>query len=220
MTSKTTSALAAAALLLPGLAAAATSTDAGLFTVVETFEGFDGLVTQGPVGLGGGVTVTSSIDSTIGAFAVDLGENGLWGGGDNFAGIGDLSFIPTSFDFNGSMTFTWSAGTQGTGAQLSIFQVPGGTAEILLEALALNGSVLESSTLLTNTANPLAFNQGSFLGFLRPTSDIYGLRVSGDGFVLDDLAVGVVPVPAALPLFAGGLAFLAAVRRRRAALDA
>jgi hypothetical protein len=206
-------AASAIALLLPGLATAATTGNAGIFTVVETFEGFDGLVTQGPVALGGGATVTSSIDSTIGAFAVDLVENGVWGAGDNFAGIGDLSPIPLSFDYVGTMTFSWTTGLFGAGADLSIYQAPGGTAEILLEALAIDGGVLESTSLLVNYGDPLLTNAGQFLGFLRPTADLYGLRISGDGFVVDDLAV--VPVPAALPLFAGGLALLGAVRRRR-----
>jgi hypothetical protein len=214
MNNKTTMSLAVAALMLPGLAAAASTGNAGLFTVVETFEGFDGLVTQGPVALGGGATVTSTIDATIGAFAVDLGENGVWGAGDNFAGIGDLSPFPLGFDYNGTMTFSWAAGLYGAGADFSIYQAPGGTAEILLEALAIDGGVLESTTLLVNYADPLLYNAGQFLGFLRPTADLYGLRISGDGFVVDDLAV--VPVPAALPLFAGGLALLGAVRRRRA----
>jgi hypothetical protein len=217
MNYKLTKSLTAAALLLPGLAAAATTGNAGLFTVVETFEGFDGLVTQGPVALGGGATVTSSIDSTIGAFAVDLGDNGVWGAGDNFAGIGDLSPFPQSFNYDGSMTFSWTTGLTGAGANFSIYQAPAGSAEILLEALAIDGGVLESTTLLVSYGDPLLYNVGEFLGFLRASNDLYGLRISGDGFVVDDLAV--IPVPAALPLFAGGLALLGAVRRRRTTLE-
>jgi hypothetical protein len=207
--------VALAAMFFQAQASAAVISDPGLLQVVEDFEGFDVLVTQGPQALGGGVQVVSSIDSTLGAVAVDLGENGVWGAGDKFAGIGDLSFTPGSFDYDGSMTFSWNTGAGGTGAVFSIYQEEGGSAEVLLEALAQGGAVLESTSLLINLADPLLYNAGVFAGFLRPGNDIYGLRVSGDGFVLDDLAVGVVPVPAALPLFLSGVAMLGLGLRRR-----
>jgi hypothetical protein len=57
------------------------------------------------VALALGLSMTSTIDSTIGAFQADLGDNGNWGAGNRFAGIGDLSFESTSTLFNGSMTF-------------------------------------------------------------------------------------------------------------------
>ena len=185
------------------------------FTLVEDFESYDGLVTQGPVALGGGVQAVSSIDSTIGAFAVDLGDNGTWGAGNNFAGIGDLSLLPGSTDYNGSMTFTWSAGRTGAGAAFSIFQQVAGTAEIVLEALAFDGSVLESQSVLINFGDSSLNNAASFYGFLRGTNDVYGLRVSGDGFVLDNFSLAPVPLPGALPLLISGIAMLGAAARRR-----
>ena len=201
------------ALALP--AHAAFVADASGFTVVEDFESFDGLVTQGPAALGGGIEVVSSIQSTLGAFAVDLGDNGTWGAGNNFAGIGDLSFSPSSFEYDGSMTFSWNEGRTGVGALFSIYQVPGGTEELLLEALSSTGAVLESSSVLFNLGDPSLHGAASFFGFLRSTNDVYGLRVSGDGFVLDDVSVAPVPLPAALPLLLGGIALVGAAGRRR-----
>ncbi len=207
--------LTAAAFQTPAFGAV--TNDASLLTVVEDFETFDGFVTQGPVALGGGLQVTSSIDSTLGAVGVDLRENGIWGAGNYVAGIGDLSFNPQSSNYDGSMTFTRTSATDGIGALFSIYQEVNGTAEILLEALSQGGAVLESASLLINFADPLLYDFGTFAGFIRASNDIYGLRVSGDGFVLDNVAVGVVPVPAALPLFLSGLSVLGfAARRRRA----
>lgn len=205
----------AAALAVGAPTHAAVVGDGSPFAVVEDFEGFDGLVSQGPVALGGGVVASSSIDATFGAVAVDLGDNGNWGAGNNFAGIGDLSFIPGSFDFDGSLTFGWTQGRTGAGALFSVYQDIGGTAEILLEALSFNGSVLESANVLINFADASLYNAGSFYGFLRNTNDVYGLRISGDGFVLDNLSLAPVPLPAALPLLLGGLAMLGGAARRR-----
>ena len=66
--------------------------------------------------------------------------------------------------------------------------------------------------------DPFGTNAAVFRGFVRNTADIVALRVSGDGFVGDNLSA--VPVPAALPLMLGGLAALGARRRRRHAVVA
>lgn len=204
---------AAASIVSLSVQAAPVNSNAG-FIIIEDFESFDGLVTQGPVALGGGASVSSNIDSTIGAIAVDLGDNGTWGSGDNFAGIGDLSLTPGSFNFDGSMSFTLSAGVNGVGAVFSIFQASGGSADILIEALAADSSVLESQSFVINFADPSFHNAGPFFGFSRNTADVFGLRVSGDGFVLDDLSVQPIPVPATLPLLLSGLALLGFKTRR------
>lgn len=203
--------LSAAAFQAPAFGAV--TNDNSYIFLEEDFEGFDGFVTQGPTALSGGLQVVSSIDSTLGAVDVDLGQNGIWGTG--FAGIGDLTANPSSFDSAGSMTFTWNDGADGTGALVSIYQEENGTAEILLEALAQNGDTLESTSLLINFADPLLYDAGVFVGFIRATNDIYGLRVSGDGFVVDNISVGIIPVPAALPLFLSGLSVLAFAGRHR-----
>jgi hypothetical protein len=188
------------------------------FTVVETFASFDNLVTQGSTSLGGGLSVTSTIDSTIGATDVDLGANGLWGAGDNFAGIGNIAPFQTSPSYDGSMTFALGGGYAGVGATFSIYQADGaGTASILLEALSFSGTVLESTSFTLNINDASLYNVGQFYGFQRGADEIFSFRVSGDGFVLDDVSVAPVPLPAGLPLLVSGLlGAFGAFRRRRA----
>jgi hypothetical protein len=187
---------------------------------VETFEGFDGSVTMGPTALGGGVTLTSSIDSTLGAFIADLGANGTWGGSDPFdpfAGIGGFSG-----ETEGSMTFSFSEAAFAAGVFLNHYVPPGGSASLTIEALDDAGSVLESQKLTVFT-DPSSYNAGLFVGVNRPTADLLGLRISGDGFVLDDLFVtqseiASVPLPAAALLLGGALGLMGLMPRRRPAL--
>ncbi len=206
------------------LAACSLSAQAALYTdstgfgaVVEDFESFDGLVLPSPWPAplaGGSVIVTADGDSTLGAFAVDLGENGTWGAGNHFAGIGDL--VNGGSDYDGSMYFTFDA-AYGAGAQFSVYQGLDGGAEITLEAYGADFTLLESHSFVIDFADPFLNNASLFFGIGRDSADIVGLRVSGDGFVLDDLRVtgAPVPVPAALPLFIAGLGLVSASARRR-----
>lgn len=203
---------------LSGTAQAALFTDStGFGAVVEDFETFDGLVTPSPWPVliaGGTVIATANIDMTIGAFAVDLNENGTWGAGNHFAGIGDL--VNSGGSYDGSMYFTFNA-SYGAGALFSIYQDVGGTAAITLEAYGAGYTLLESHSFVINFADPLLTNAGLFYGIGRNSADVVGLRVSGDGFVLDNLRVAStpVPVPAALPLLLAGVGMLGLSGRRR-----
>ncbi len=209
-------------LLAAGALAGMTSAQAAVVSVdtfnniVENFQSFNGLVTQGPQALSNGLSVTSTINSTIGAFQVDLADNGNWGAGNRFAGIGDLSFGSTATDFNGSMTFNLGGAHFGGGATFSIYQpTDGARARITLDALDIFGAVLESTSFSFNSGDPFASNVGTFRGFQRNAGDLYGLRVSGDGFVLDNVSVAPVPLPAGLPLLLSGLAGVFGMLRRR-----
>ena len=189
------------------------------FSVIEDFEGFDGLVVKAPLGLNAGAVVTSTVFSTIGAFGVDLMDNGTWGAGNKFAGIGDLSSIPTTSEgFVGSMTFDFGVARNGVGADFSIFNDGSVSGEITIEALGAGAAILETALFVVDFNNFELSNAAVFRGFVRSTADIVALRVSGDGFVVDNLSA--VPVPAALPLMLGGLAALSARRRRRHAVVA
>ena len=192
--------------------AAVVSTNAG-FSVIEDFEAFDGLVSKGPQLLTAGAVVTSDVFSTIGAFAVDLVDNGTWGAGNNFAGIGDLSAIPTTNEgFVGSMTFDLGVARNGVGADFSIYNDGVVAGEITIEALGVGGVVLETTIFAVDFNDAFASNAALFRGFARSTADIVALRVSGDGFVVDNLSA--VPVPAALPMLLGGVAVIGAWMRR------
>jgi hypothetical protein len=180
-------------------------------TLIEDFESFDGLVTAAPLSLSGLVTVAPSIPSTFGAFAVDLVDNGTWGAGNNFAGIGDLVQVQGSFA--GSMTFSFAESISGVGALLNTYNDGSLPGSIMIEALGAGGSVLETYSFVVALNDPFATNAGLFRGIQRYTADIFGFRVTGDGFVVDNLST--VPLPAALPLLLAGLAGFAGIGRRR-----
>lgn len=207
-------ALMAAGLFTASAQAAVISSSAG-FSVIEDFEGFDSLVTHGTA-LGNGAYVTSDVYSTIGADDVDLLDNGVWGAGNRFAGIGDLSYAPsTSEGYVGSMTFDLGAGYNGVGALFSIYNDGTVSGEVTIDALGAGNTVLQSHSFAVDLNDPLQYNAGLFYGFTSASADIVALRVSGDGFVVDNVSVSTVPVPAALPLFISGLGILGAVVRRR-----
>lgn len=213
VTSKILAAAIAGAFSVSAAQAAVVNSDTG-FVVFEDFESFDGLVTKGPESLGGGITFSSDVYSTIGAFAADLGDNGTWGSGNKFAGIGDLSFNPaTNEGFVGSMTFQLGALSDRIGALFSTYQDSSVPGQVTIEALGVGANVLESHSFSIAFGDPALLNQGVFVGFLRASPDIAALRVSGDGFVVDN--VSTVPLPATLPLLLSGLGMLAARPRRR-----
>lgn len=213
--------LAGASFAAVNTQAAIVNSDAG-FSLVEDFESFDGLVEKGPIGIAGGGVFESSVYSTLGASAVDLGDNGTWGAGNKFAGIGDLSFTPsTNEGFVGNMTFTLGgAPVRGVGANFSIFKDASTSGQVTIEALGAGGAVLETHDFIVNFNDINLTNASLFLGFVRGSHDIEALRVSGDGFVLDNLSVQPVPIPAAaflmFPPLAGALGWARRNARRTA----
>jgi hypothetical protein len=209
--------LLAASLFATGAQADIITSNAG-FSIIEDFEGFDGVVTHGPSLLSGGTVVTSSVYSTIGASTVDLLDNGAWGAGNRFAGIGDLSIEPSTYEgYIGSMTFDLGATYGGVGALFSIYNDGAVSGEVTIEALGAGNTVLESTTFVVDLNDPFLYNTGLFYGFTRASADIVGLRVLGDGFVLDNVSVAPVPLPAAAWFLISGLLGLGVFRRKRSA---
>lgn len=205
--------LASSVALSLNVHASVVTSNAG-FNIVEDFESFDGLVTKGPQALSNGLSVQSDIYSTIGAFAVDLVNNGTWGAGNNFAGIGDLSFLPTTDEgFLGSITFNFDSNQTGVGALFSIFKDDSTTGEITIEALDASQNVLETTTFSVDFNDPFLTNAGLFYGFTSNSANIASLRVSGDGFVVDNISTQAVPVPGALIFMLSGIVGLFARRR-------
>ncbi len=219
MTIKFFAALLGATLLISTSAQAALVNHFSNSVLLEDFEDL-GFVSSGPVVLANGqVTATSNVLATYDYLPVDLGSNGTWGL-DGFVGIGDYYHFSTTPSATDSLTFNLTTGLSSIGAQYSIFKDDMTIGELLLEALSVDGSVLESSVITIDFQAPDSYNWSAFYGFSRASNDIFGLRITGDGFVLDDLATDAttVPVTATLPLLASGLVFFGLVRRRKNAL--
>jgi hypothetical protein len=210
-----------AALLACGLMVGASAQAAmvGSFANPVVLEDFDqlGFVSTGPITLAGGqIIATSNVLATYDALPVDLGSNGAWGV-DGYVGIGDFYQFSTTPSATDSLTFTSLAGLSSLGAEFNIYKDELSGGNFLLEALGVNGAVLESAQVSIGFNDPAAFNQSAFYGFTRASNDIFALRITGDGFVADNLMTSAVPVPASLPLFLSGMAVFYALRRRKKA---
>ena len=218
MTIKFSAALLGASLLISVSAQAALVSNFSNSVLLEDFEDL-GFVSSGPVVLADGqVTASSNVLATYDYLPVDLGSNGAWGL-DGYVGIGDYYNFSTTPSASDSLTFAFSTGLSSIGAQYSIFKDESTSGGLLLEALGSDGSVLESNLLAIAFQSPDSYNMSAFYGFSRTSNDIFALRVTGDGFVLDDLSTDVtaVPLPAALPLLASALALFGFFGRRKRA---
>lgn len=202
-----TSLFAAAVLAAASVSAQAAAISApvnSLFTnaVVIDFESFDGLVnTTGSVSLGQGVTFSGATDAELSPATRDLGDNGAWTFGLN-------GFVASGSD--NALTFTFDSLQHGVGAFVS----HNGGASVLVEALGVGNSVLESYSVSFAAADGMyAYDQGIYVGFSRGLTDIKALRISGAGAVADD--VSAVPEPESYALGLVGLGLVGAIARRR-----
>jgi hypothetical protein len=202
-----------AALASLGLMASAGSAHALLWgapvptpSTVVTFDSYDGFVTTGPEVVAPGVTFSGS-SSTLGAFVAELNNNGTWGAGKVFAGVGSF-FEPISA---GTMLFNFGA-VATAGAFVNVFAPDG---KVTISAFGAGGALLESHEVTISTPN--GENAGVFLAIGRASSEIEGLSFFGTGVVIDDLSLStaVVPLPPAAFLLAGGLVAMGWAGRRR-----
>lgn len=198
--------IAAAALMAVSLSSQAAVTTTSLASeanaTVIGFEGFDGLVnTTGSVYLGQGVTFSGATDAELAPPVRDLGDNGLWTFGLNgFAASGS----------DGVLTFSFSNLMSGVTAFIS--HNAGET--VLVEALGVGGSVLESTTVsFASSLGWESYDEGTTIGFVRNDLDIQALRITGVGAVAD--TVSAVPEPETYAMLLAGLGLMGAVARRR-----
>lgn len=183
-----------------------------------TFDEFDGLLGAGPqqvgASIGQDVVFTASMPSTLGAYIADLGTNGLWGAGKVFAATGTPDDLAPGFGLL-HYTFTDKV-SKGAGAVLNSFN--GGP--ILLIAYGADTTILEAHVVSVST--PGGFNEGSFYGIVRPSSDIRAIAFGGMGLTMDDLVFTTpVPEPGTYAMMLCGLGLVAwALRGRKRKSDA
>jgi hypothetical protein len=171
---------------------AALTTDMGTIGSPNTitFDEFDGLLGVGPTQVGASigqdVVFTASLPSTLGAYIAVLGTNGDWGAGKVFAATGTPDDVAPGFGLL-HYTFTDKV-TMGAGAMLNAYDA----GPILMIAYGADTTILEAHVVSVST--PGGFNEGSFFGITRASSDIRAIAFGGTGLVMDDL-VFTTPVP-------------------------
>lgn len=172
---------------------------------IADFEGFDGLITGGPVSVAPGVTFNGDNDSVVGAFIADLGANGLWGIDNKFV----ASTNP------GTLTFTFDGTTRAVVGLVNHYAEFFGTGSVTVSAFGVSNNLLESFS-HTLISGPDSLNGGFYLGFVRANADIRSISFSGNGVVVDNLTFTTpVPEPTSLALAVAGLAAVGLVARRR-----
>ena len=173
---------------------------------IADFEGFDGLITGGPVSVAPGVTFTGDNDSVVGAFIADLGANGLWGIDNKFV----ASTTP-----GGTLTFTFDGTTRAVVGLVNHYAEFFGTGSVTVSAFGVSNNLLESFS-HTLISGPDSLNEGFYLGFVRASADIRSISFSGNAVVVDNLTFTTpVPEPTSLALAVAGLAAVGLVARRR-----
>jgi hypothetical protein len=173
---------------------------------IADFEGFDGLITGGPVSVAPGVTFTGDNDSVVGAFIAELGANGLWGIDNKFV----ASTTP-----GGTLTFTFDGTTRAVVGLVNHYAEFFGTGSVTVSAFGVSNNLLESFS-HTLISGPDSLNEGFYLGFVRATADIRSISFSGNAVVVDNLTFTTpVPEPTSLALAVAGLAAVGLVARRR-----
>ena len=214
-----------AALGFPSQAPAAFITSAGGVTAPSLtidFSQFTGLLFgPGPVQIGGLVGRNVTWESGDASSVLYNGLYGLAGNGQWDTGrIGYRGLNAR----DGTMTYRF-LDTPVSQVGGFVNYAPSSASNSLIEALAQDGTVLESYDVvsLAPISTPSGLNQGAFRGITRATADIYAFRVSNSFVVLDDLKFSdnaappsvATPLPGTVALAAFGFVGIALRRSRR-----
>lgn len=198
--------LASAALLPAHATLVNDASQIALPSVVADFEGFDGLLSTGPVLVAPGVTFTGDAGSELGANNRDLGENGLWGGfGNHFAAGANV----------GELRFTFGQLSSGAGAFVNHYALSALPLGLVISVYGDNNQIIETHT-VTVATDINGYDEGVFLGITRANADIRSISFKGLGVVVDNVTVTTaVPEPQTYALLLAGLALVGAAAKRR-----
>lgn len=188
---------------------------------VITFNGWDNLLTTGPINIGAevgaNVLLSSAPNARLGASEQDLGNNGLWGARFEETPTGDGNFLASAFiATRGEFGFTFDTGVSAVGGYFNQFQGTGVGNTLTFLAYDRDGNVIDLFTYRVDT-DAFGYNEGQFLGFQHASADIYGFGIADGTFVVDNLTyTAPVPEPGTIALMLAGLGAVGfSVRRRR-----
>lgn len=191
-------------------------------TSTITFNGWDNLLTTGPIDVGAevgaSVIFTSVPNARLGADEQDLSNNGLWGARFEPTPTGDGNFLASAFiATRGEFGFTFGTAVSAVGAYVNQFQTAGVNNALTFLAYDQAGNIIDLFSYRVDT-DPLGYNEGQFLGFQHASADIYGFGIADGTFVLDNLTFTAAPVPepGTVGLMLAGLGLLGVAMRRRA----
>ena len=150
--------------------------------------------------------------NTVGVTCSNVSRGGLGDPNSQLGALffveGDAAFINLAAGFTGGLSFFYSAVQQP--GSVSVFDGPDGEGNALA-TLALPTTSSDCSGL--GDFCPFEFAEVNFTG----TAQSVAFAGAADQIIFDDVTfIGVIPLPAELPLLLGGLAMLGLLRRRAA----
>ena len=177
------------------------------------FSGVNTIHTQGPVQLGMNVAFSSTNlnGSLLGSGPYSFNDNGNWDDSLNLAGVDVDQFGNDQY----TMTFRFGDGPVSVVGGLVNYAVlpDNGFSDVILSALASDGSILESYDLTQldpiSTRNQV--NVGGFRGIRRSSADIAAFTLSNSAVAITDLTFSsaiATPELATIPMAVFGLAVL------------
>lgn len=182
--------------------------------VVLNFENEDGhIFASGASYSFGGASFVADQQITVGQYAFDLGENGLWGGnGNHFLSFDNVGAMTLDVSFNGLKT-------KGFAFDFSAWQELGSTTPATISVSyfdAANSLIGTHSETISPSLGWESYNLSLTSGYVSDSANIARVSITGDGVVLDNLTfTQAVPEPESYAMLLAGLGLMGVVARRR-----
>lgn len=159
----------------------------------------------------GAAYFSSATQYTLGQYAFDLGENGLWGGDVRFLSFDNIGSTTLDISFNGLTT-------KGFAFDFSAWQDLGSSDPVSVTVSYFDAadSLIGSHEVSIPAFGSTTYNAFLTTGYVSDNADIARISIAGDGVVLDNLTFTTpVPEPETYAMLLAGLGLLAGVARRR-----